>query len=139
MQSDFWGFFHDGTVAQIRGAIPGNVVVFIEIQYLRAMFPGNGEGFEVRLSDCTHIEYQEWEGEPVTSFEAIVSKEPEIVSVQSLAPLVLSCVSGTFKLAYNRAAVSTDTHQELSYAQLEAGTRAYWEAWQKKWKGTGGS
>ncbi|MCK9383944.1 MAG: hypothetical protein M0Q15_04865 [Nevskia sp.] len=59
MQAHFWKFFHYGTVAGLHGIIPSDIAVFVEIQYLQAMFSGHGEGFEVRLRRCTAITYNE--------------------------------------------------------------------------------
>jgi hypothetical protein len=132
MKPDFWRFLHDGEVTQLRGQVPGTVWMFVEIQYLRAEFPGEGVGFEVALDGCTQFEYQEWDAEPIASLVRILEKRPSFVHVESLQPLELTCVTGMLRLRYSNATVATDSGWQLRYEDLEAGSEAYWEEWRKR-------
>ena len=65
MNSKVWEIFHDGSIIQAIGSLPGEVALTVEISYLRNMFPGQGECFKLLLSGCTKLEYEEYDQAPV--------------------------------------------------------------------------
>lgn len=127
MKRDFWRFFHDGVIDRISGSVPGNVVVEIEIEYLRQMFEGDGNSFNVNLTVCTKIEYSVYDGAPISDMQEIVSNEPEILYVNETEPeVILDCAIGRLVLNYADARVSLDSGQQVTYEELEQATKKYW-------------
>jgi hypothetical protein len=130
MEYEFWNLLHDGGIDAIRGEVPGVVSVDISIQYLRQRFPGEGAGFTIVLANCSELTYCEYGSTPVTDFDAIVALEPEIVRVErSDCSVVVNCDMGTLTMSYEDAAICLDSVEQISFDQLAACSRAYWDEW----------
>ena len=133
MHADFWRYLHDGGIDTISGTIPGTITLDISIQYLRNQFPGQGEGFHVSLFNCWRVEYQEYDQEPTTDFDAIVAAEPEILGLQEgSGPVVVNCVMGVLKLSYESASISLDSGEAISFEELATASAEYWDAWSRR-------
>jgi hypothetical protein len=126
-----WGVFHDGVIQAIEGTIPGNLVLTIEIGYLRAMFEGEGSSFRVNLDGCTKMRYSEYDEEPTVDLDRIREREPEILYVTSEQPLVLDCVMGPLELEYERMTVTLDNGAEVSEKELVNASELYWNRWRE--------
>ena len=138
--------FHDGTVVQLDGRVPGDLVLRIEIPYLREMFGEGGDAFDVHLEDCSQVEYAEYGEPPATDLRHIAARQPEILSVASTPSpvssppiavepahevgLVLNCAMGTLTLAYRRLRISLDTGEAVAHDRLVAAAAHYWRRWQ---------
>jgi hypothetical protein len=130
MKAEFWGLLHDGGIEAISGAVPGVISVEISIRYLREQFPGEGVGFRIELIDCWRFEYQEYDSTPITDIEAIVALEPEIFGFGKGAhTVVVNCVMGTLTMSYGTASIYLDSGEEVSFDELAAASKAYWDAW----------
>ena len=129
MNDEFWGLLHDGAIEAIRGEIQGVVSIEISVRYLRDQFPGAGTGFRVDLRDCGELVYKEYDSPPLTDFEAIVASAPEIVGVEVGTPVVIHCVMGILTLSYRAASISLDTGERVTFDELAAASKAYWDAW----------
>jgi hypothetical protein len=133
MQRDFWGIFHDGTITRIRGSVPGDVILHIEIEYLRKMFNGEGAGFDVHLSGCTKLEYAAYDEEPTSDIRAIEEREPEILYVNETEPdTVLDCAIGLFTISYVDAQVFLCSGEPVTYEELGRAAKKYWDDWGKR-------
>lgn len=133
MEVEFWGLLHDGGIEAIHGEVPGTVSVEISIGYLRQQFPGDGTGFSVELVNCREFAYREYDSMPVTDFDAIVALDPEIVSVENDANrVVVHCVMGTLTTSYECVSIYLDTGEEVSFDELSAASRTYWDSWAQK-------
>lgn len=129
MEQSIWGLFHDGVITRIEGTVPGNLVIGIEIEYLRAMFEGDGTGFNVHLQSCTKLKYSEYDQEPTEDLARIQKLEPEVLCVASEHPLVLGCVTGTLELTYDELFVTTDFGAHVSEEALAKASEQYWRLW----------
>lgn len=131
---DFWRMFHDGGIERISGDVPGVVDLHIGINYLRAMFDGEGSGFVVTLAGCTTFEFTEYGEESshlprVTDLSEIEGRELEILSVEAGNPLQIVCTAGQLALAYEQARVSLDSGAAVTFEQLSEATDRYWSKW----------
>jgi hypothetical protein len=126
-----WGVFHDGVIQGIEGALPGNLVLTIEIGYLRAMFHGEGSSFRVHLTGCTKMRYCEYDEEPTVDLDRIREREPEILYVTSEQPLVLDCVMGPLELEYKQMTVTLESGVEVSEQELVSASELYWTRWRE--------
>ena len=131
MTPNAWGVFHDGVIQAIDGTLPGDLVITIEIGYLRAMFEGEGSRFRVHLTGCTRVRYSEYDEEPSTDLEKIREREPEILYVTSEQPLVLDCVMGPLELDYERMTVELDSGVKVSEQELISASELYWNRWRE--------
>jgi hypothetical protein len=129
MNPDIWGVFHDGSIEAITGSVPGVVELRIDIEYLRDMFDGGGTHFRVRLGGCSRFEYREYDAQATSDFGVIASKEPEVLSVYRLDPLVLDCREGELELAYDSMEVFLDTGAPLTEKHLRDACERYWDDW----------
>jgi hypothetical protein len=126
-----WGVFHDGVIQAIEGTLPGNLVLTIEIGYLRAMFEGDGCSFLVHLTGCTRMRYCEYDEEPTVDLNRIREREPEILYVTSEQPLILDCVMGPLELEYEQMAVTLESGVQVSEQELVSASELYWSRWRE--------
>jgi len=69
-----WNVLHDGCIDRIVGAVPGEVQVFVRIEYLRGLFSDDGEAIVVHLANCESFTYRRNDAEKATTeFEAIAT------------------------------------------------------------------
>lgn len=129
MQRDVWEVFHDGTVVRIEGAVPGDLRIGLEITYLRRMFDEPGDSFTVELGSCSRFQYTEYDAERTENLPDIESKEPEILSVESVEPLVICCVMGTLELEYKSMKVLLPSGTEVDERALLSAGQRYWDEW----------
>ncbi|TDK63724.1 hypothetical protein [Sapientia aquatica] len=135
MQAEFWGILHDGGIESISGDVPGTVSINVSIRYLRQYFPGDGIGFRIELGNCTRFEYQEYDAAPIKDFAAIVAMDPEILSLNSgHVSVVVNCVMGSLTMAYEEASVFLDSGAPVTFDELCAASKAYWDEWRARIK-----
>jgi len=127
-----WGFFHDGVIEQAEGALPGELILTVDIGYLRAMFAGEGSGFRIHLSGCTRVRYCEYDEEPTDQLEIILEREPEILSVITEQPLVLQCVMGELEIDYESMFVKLESGIQLSEREIADASELYWSRWRER-------
>jgi hypothetical protein len=129
MKAEFWGLLHDGGIEAVSGTVPGVISVEISIRYLRQQFPGEGVGLRIELIDCWRFEYQEYDSTPITDIARIVALGPEIFGFGTgPQPVVVNCVMGTLTMSYGTASIYLDSGEEVSFDELAAASRAYWDA-----------
>lgn len=87
-------------------------------------------GFRIVLYGCGHFVYQEYDSTPVQNFDEIVGLEPEILGVEKGShPVVVNCVMGSLTMSYGRASIYLDSGEEVSFDELAAASKKYWDAW----------
>jgi hypothetical protein len=128
----FWQYLHDGSIERIDGAVPGDLVVRVSIEYLRAQFAGAGDGFDIALHGCTRFEFEPYGGVPCDDLAAIAAMDVEILSRADEMPLTIACVTGVLRLDYAAAAIRLDTGEPVTIEQLVQASDAYWAAWEAR-------
>jgi hypothetical protein len=131
----FWNSFHDGTIENISGIVPGDVSLDVSILYLRQRFNGAGRSFRVTLFNCSQFEYQPYDEQWVTDLSKISELEPMMLSIDSEEPLVIDCVMGTLRLAYTSVAIATDAGELVTPEQLKRASVEYWAEWSARHRG----
>jgi hypothetical protein len=134
MDPSLWNLLHDGSIVQANGGVPGQVALHIECLYLRDMFPGTGDGFIVKLTECSLLEYELYDELPIQALDVIASLEPEILSAKSGAPLEVCCSAGTLRLQYASAELTLDTGEPVSSLELDQAAETYWRRWEERHK-----
>jgi hypothetical protein len=129
MQRDVWGVFHDGILAKIDGAVPGDLTIQLQIEYLRSEFDEYGDCFTVELGSCTKFKYSEYDAEPTEDLLEIQNREIDVLYVSSESPLVLDCSMGVLELEYKTMRVVLPSGREVTREDLVAASERYWNEW----------
>ena len=132
MTLDEWGALQDGIIFQIDGSIPGDVRILVDLDYLRTMFPNQGNGFIVQLTNCTSIEYRRYGKTTINDTTIIESKELEILCLSLVNPIELSCQDysgelGELILDYESASLLLDTGEIVADNELHQAYAKYWD------------
>jgi hypothetical protein len=82
-----WNLFHDGRIVRIEGAVPGEVILSIRIDYLARLLVPPCALFLVHLQDCDLFELQSWADDSIfAALPAIEQTEPEILGRRGRGP-----------------------------------------------------
>ena len=127
MNRDVWGLFHDGYINRIECTAPGVLRLEVRIEYLRDMFPERGTSFVVTLTACSKFVYRGYDEQPTDDIAEIQAREPEILYVNSMDPLVLDCADGTLELAYETMTVTLESGQPVTEDALIQASDKYWK------------
>jgi len=134
MQRDVWGVFHDGILAKIEGAFPGDLAVQLQIEYLRNEFEEDGDFFIVELGSCTKFKYSEYEAQPTEDFAEIQNRKIDVLHVSLEEPLLLNCSMGVLELEYKTMRVVLPSGRAVTREELVAASERYWNEWSARAK-----
>lgn len=128
MDVRLWNLLHDGGIDRIEGTLPGDLRLEVSVLYLRQMFPGEGEGFTVQLSNCSCIEYAPWDMPATDDLRAIEAVSPEVLSAKPGDPIEVCCAGGMLRLRYETASVQLDSGESIDIDTLQDAAHRYWTA-----------
>jgi len=134
MSSDIWTIVHDGSIIAIAAMEPSDLVVTIDIPYLRHMFDANGTAFLIRLHQCDRFEYRDYSDSQWTnSFADIIRAEPEILSVKADTgqEILITCTEGQLRMHYESCTIALDTGVPVTRDELAAAATHYWQEWER--------
>jgi hypothetical protein len=127
-----WNTLHDGSIQSIAGAIPGDVAVRVQIEYLCEKLPTAADYVTVHLRGCRRFEYQPYKGGAIAALPEIAEAGVVVLSANEAGgSIAVTCASGSLHLAYDRAEISLAEGQALSQAELEAAAHRYWTEWEQ--------
>lgn len=128
-RADIWNVLHDGGIAAIDGVIPGDVVIRVNIPYLRRMFSEDGEDIIVRLLNCTRFTMKIWEGDVVTdNFEQIVHTGNEILSTDSEdVPVHIFTTFGEIDIHFDAFTLLLENGRPVTFMDLSNACDCYWD------------
>ena len=131
-----WNVLHDGGVDRIVGNVPGDVHVFVGIEYLRERFPDDGDEIVVCLSNCTIFSHRPYDAEKaVTDLTSIADKSPTILSAEMHGSICrVFTDSGELDMQCGGGSVSLDSGRAISLTELLSVAEAYWDEWESKAK-----
>lgn len=127
MDRDIWGVFHDGYIVRIDRIEPSLLRLEIVIEYLRDVFPEPGTKFVVTLTACSRFVHCGYDEQPTDDIAVIQAREPEILYIQSLEPLVLDCADGTLELTYDTMTIALESGQPVTENSLIQAADKYWK------------
>ncbi|MBC3881929.1 hypothetical protein H8K35_10425 [Undibacterium sp. LX40W] len=134
MKHDVWGVFHDGILVRIDGTVPGDLVLRIQIEYLRNQFDESGDYFIIELGCCTKFRYSEYDNPPTEELSEIQAREIDLLYVSSEQPLVLDCSMGVLELEYESMRVLLPSGRTVTRDELIAASENYWNEWGQRAK-----
>jgi hypothetical protein len=124
--TDLWNILHDGTIAQIRGKVPGDIRLRIEIEYLRDMFSPPGHSIYVTLTNCRRMQLM---APPKKARRALSEKSVTILSAKKSddGDIVVNSTEGDLVLEYDSFKLELDSGEAISLEQLAQASKQYWE------------
>ncbi len=130
---DILGVFHDGSIVEISGALP-KISFRIEIEYLRNMFPTEGDSFLAHVSGCESIEFLNWEEKTRTKdLTEIQSEEPEVLSIEQQGNIAhIICSTGELDILYKDIQFQLDSGRPVTYKELADAYNKYWDYWESR-------
>lgn len=134
--AEVWKYLHDGSIVQIDGSVPGDVTVYVSINYLAKLFPGDGNGFRISLIGCTRFQLLGDDDSLCEDLAEIARRSPTILSVVSDSPLSIYTTLGTLNLAYEGVTLTLDSGEPVSVQSIDQASDQYWDAWSKRHKGS---
>lgn len=126
-----WNLLHDGTVIGLKRS-GERVSMTVTIPYLRTRFDVPGASFVLELLACPDLEYEPYEGNPLSSLEEIAEAEADIVEAKDEDRRVVVWGSaGVLRLRYRDLALRFDNDAPLALAALDDCARSYWDEWER--------
>lgn len=129
-----WNLFHDGTITAIRGHVPGDLELLVQIAYLRNMVQPPGDAFRIKLTRCDLIELQSWADDSVVcDLRTIAEVEPQILSGSEQGDrIVVVCNGYELRLRYQDVEVELDNGLPVTIEAIDALAERYWDEWERK-------
>ena len=129
-----WTVFHDGSIDQIEGTIPGTVSVYVDIEYLRERFSEPGEHFIVTLPDCVKLSFQLYDDEKRIVDLAVIGDEcPGILGAEMEGDVCKVFMdNGILELSSADGSIRLDSGREVPLNELLEVATTYWDEWEAK-------
>ena len=126
-----WNVLHDGGVERIVGSVPGDVRVYVGIEYLRERFSDDGDQIVVCLSGCTKFSHRLYDAEnAVTDFTSIANESGTILSAEMNGSVCRVFTDlGVLEMQCRGGSVSLDSGRAISLNELQSVAQAYWDEW----------
>jgi hypothetical protein len=138
MDIRIWNTLHDGEIVSIKGTIPGDIELTIEIEYLRKMFSGEGKNVVLTLKGCKFFEYKSYEmKENSSGLDSFLEDHPIVLSTADEikdGKIEIYYTNGSFFLKYLDFSLKLDNDKEISYNELDNAAEKYWDNWEKESK-----
>ena len=122
MNIKFWNIFHDGDIASMSGAVPGDVTFSIEAAYLREQFADPGTGFKLHITACNMISFKSFQtNQTLLGLDTLKGHDLELLSAKiDRDDLVVITTSGALRLRYESESITLDTGRPLQLSDLVA-------------------
>lgn len=131
---DFWNVIHDGSIDRISGSVPGNVVLHLDVEYLRERFADEGEQFVVSLVECSLFSFRVYEEEnQMIDLEGIAALQPQILNAELDGELCrVFTDQGILEVKASAGSIHLDSGREITMAELVDEAKKYWDEWSSK-------
>jgi hypothetical protein len=131
-----WNILHDGVIVAVDGALPGDLRIDVEIDYLRKRIPDAGTLIHVLLTGCTRFALREYEkSEVLTALTEIAAIGPEVVSASMKdGACEVDCTAGTLEVVAADGTIFLDSGREMTLEELTAVADGYWKEWKEHWE-----
>jgi len=135
-RAEIWNVLHDGGVAAVDGAVPGNVTIRVNIPYLRQMFSDDGEDILVHLDGCMSLVMKIWDEDITTDDpKRIASIDTEILSTESEdVPVHIITTLGELDIAFEGFSLTLDNGRRITFKELCDACENYWNRWENEAK-----
>jgi hypothetical protein len=132
-----WNVLHDARLIAAEGAVPGDLRLEIDINYLCKLLPTASTLLVVEISSCTQFEYRSFDRRPLRDPHDIASVRLEILRAQlESETMSIECADGSYGgqllVKYLNATLSTIEGAILSQKELETVADRYWNEWEQR-------
>lgn len=111
-QTEIWNLFHDGTLVNAQENISGELVLTIELEYVREMFDEDFKYFLLELHECSLFEYCPSIGDikTIKDIKSILKYDLWMTDVEKKNDQILVyCADGILKIKYKDYSIFLDT------------------------------
>jgi len=132
-----WNVLHDGRIIDVKGELPGDLTLSVEIAYLCRGLNTTAEHLVLEIKDCRRFEYRPYEPATAPAARPQAAIGVEILSAGiAMGQLSIACADGgaggELLVDYDGAYVFTSEGELQAQAILERASDAYWEDWEKR-------
>ena len=123
MDTKIWNLFHDRTLINIQGEIPGDLSLTIDLEYLRKMFDQDGKWFLLELHKCSLFEFYPYpyadDDKAIDDQKSILNYDLWMTSAEKgNDQIIIYCFDGILKTRYRGYSIYFDTGKEVSENDL---------------------
>jgi hypothetical protein len=142
-QSDWcpaaWNVLHDAIIVAISGAVPGQLDLTLDCDYLRDRIDHPGNHFYMTLSGCTRFGYRPWND------DTVVIEDLQLIERRRLWILRADVTSefckvhcnehiphgngGVLEVVAAEVRVTLDGTRPITQPELESVAEEYWSEW----------
>ncbi len=131
---EIWNLLHDGGIASVRGVVPGDLTLRVEIGYLTQIMNPPCDAIDLTLVSSEKFEYLNWNDDRrTTDVNVLAELKPEILSATSISTGVrVICSNGQFDIQYGGLRVARADGTPTSVEEIDVTATAYWDAFGSK-------
>jgi len=121
--TEIWDLFHDGTLIKVEENAQGNLVLTVELEYVREMFDEEFKYFLIELHECSLFEFSPSIGDikPVKDVNSILKYDLWMTDVATKNDEIqIYCADGILKTEYKDYSITLDTGTRISTEELRA-------------------
>jgi hypothetical protein len=132
---DIWNVLHDGEITAVSGEGSQNIIMFVNIPYLRRRLNPIGDSFVLKLNNLKQIEFINFDGTINSLSEQLNIGSPEILSTESESmPITIETTLGKLILNFEDISFSLDTGEPIEFNTIEKVCEEYWKEWESRIK-----
>lgn len=123
-----WNILHDGSINQIRGSVPGELTIQVDIQYLCEELAAERDEIVIHLANCRRFAMNVWAEKQWTEhLQEIAALDPEILGTDSDdVPVQLITTLGELIMDFDSFSITINNGVTLTFEQLSQACENYW-------------
>ena len=129
LPEEIWNLLHDGSIADLRGTVPGDLTLRVEIEYLTRRMTPPCAAIDVTLLGCDRFEYLHWSDDRRSTDAALLpTLETDILSASAIDEGVrVICSDGQFDIRYDAVQLARDDGSPCTIAEISDAATRYWD------------
>jgi hypothetical protein len=122
IDSKLWGVFHDGEIVSVSGSVPGDLDVYIKLEYIREQFLEAGNAFRIHITACDMLCFKSFStNEVLHGVVAVAAQDLEILRSKLDADVLeVVTTSGLLRIRYGSEALFLDSGRALPFSDVAA-------------------
>jgi hypothetical protein len=134
-RAEVWNVLHDGGIVHIQKLDSGDLVLTVEIPYLRRMI-SEGDNIILTLRRCSQFSMKIWEQDLTTAnLNLIAQQGTEILSTESEdTPVLIVTTLGEIDANFDSFSLAQEDGTEITFEVLCDACERYWNRWEQESK-----
>lgn len=134
-RAEIWNVLHDGGIVNIEKHESGDMVLTIEIPYLRRMI-SEGDNIILTLRRCSRFSMKIWEQDLTTDDSSLIAHQgTEILSTESEdIPVHVITTLGEIDADFDSFSLAQEDGTEIAFEALRDACERYWNRWEQESK-----